>query len=488
MARTIGILAVPTAGGVADEAVAELVADRITPAPPTAPVIRASAAAVLCGGIAVGVSLTRARVAGPLSIALVGATAGWTARLLTAGVRDIREHRATVTSVTDETAVSHRTAAVDEVPRQLPFVTVLVAARNESATLPGLLDDLSGQDHIRSDGARFEVVVVDDRSTDGTADVVRVAAARAEGDRAGPAIRLVSRTGSGLADGKGAALRSVPAWLPRGDVVLVLDADARVDPGFVRRAAGLVADGHPAVTARRRMLGVGRSALAQAQDDEQTADLLIQLGRRASAGTAELRGNGVVVTTDVLRGAGGWAVDALTEDLDLSTRLALQGVAIEPSLDLVVHEAPVAGLAALCTQRVRWAEGSIRRYLSFAPSILRARRVPARRRIDLAVYGLQLAVPGVLVGAVAAGVVTRRPRWPLLLVASSATTAGVVAALAVALLEPGPPPPRELVGRSIRTALFTGLWLLVVPVALLRVAVVGGELRYRKTAHRRMDC
>src|SRR6478735_11040244 len=50
------------------------------------------------------------------------------------------------------------------------FVSVIVAARNEEKTLPQLLQALSKQTYPQK---LFEVIVVDDFSTDGTAAVVQ---------------------------------------------------------------------------------------------------------------------------------------------------------------------------------------------------------------------------------------------------------------------------------------------------------------------------
>lgn len=52
---------------------------------------------------------------------------------------------------------------------QSPFVSVVVAARNEATRIGPLLEALAAQDHPRD---KFEVLVVDDHSEDGTADVV----------------------------------------------------------------------------------------------------------------------------------------------------------------------------------------------------------------------------------------------------------------------------------------------------------------------------
>ena len=52
-----------------------------------------------------------------------------------------------------------------------PFVSVVIAARNEAGYIGDCLKGLAGQSYPAD---RYEVLVVDDGSTDGTAQIVRV--------------------------------------------------------------------------------------------------------------------------------------------------------------------------------------------------------------------------------------------------------------------------------------------------------------------------
>jgi cellulose synthase/poly-beta-1,6-N-acetylglucosamine synthase-like glycosyltransferase len=102
----------------------------------------------------------------------------------------------------------------------LPAVSVIVAARNEEAVLPALLDALDRQRH-----PDFEVVVVDDASADGTADVVRD---RADAD---PHVRLVRVREPRRPRKKHALTRGVEA--ARHDLLAFTDADCAPGPGWL---------------------------------------------------------------------------------------------------------------------------------------------------------------------------------------------------------------------------------------------------------------
>jgi glycosyltransferase involved in cell wall biosynthesis len=390
-------------------------------------------------------------------------------------------------------------------------VTVLVAARDEAAVLPRLVADVAAQDHREPDGTpRFELLVVDDRSTDGSGPIVRRAAEslgiaqvtrvmrRGPAESAGAA--AIAR--ADLPDGKGAALTTAPPEACRGEIVIVLDADARIAPDFLRRAASYPARGAPAVTARRRVRAapsgsgwLGR-VLAAVQDDEQTADGALQRGRWALGGCSEFRGNGMIVTRDRLAAAGGWRAQALCEDLDLSTRLAVaEGIRVGWAIDVVVREEPVTSLAALWRQRCRWAEGIVRRQLDLTRPVLASRALSTFARADYLAYSAQTVAPLAILGALAEGLRRRDPRRGIALAAIYLGAGAALAADALrssldadglrsSLDADGRPPALPVrLARALRVTAFSAHWLAVVPVAWARVALGSGPLHYAKMAH-----
>jgi 1,2-diacylglycerol 3-beta-glucosyltransferase len=368
---------------------------------------------------------------------------------------------------------------------ELPTMTVLVAARDEAAVIERLVEDVATQDHRTADGRpRFELIVIDDRSLDGTGQAALRAAARSG---IGDVTRFVRRGGEDLPDGKGAALSAVQPEDCHGDVVTVLDADARIGPTYLRTLAGYVAAGADAVTARRRVLDADVGGLAGAQADEQTADGLIQRGRWGLGGCSEFRGNGITVRRSLLADVGGWHVDALTEDLDLSARIAAaRGVTVAWALDAEAWEEPVGSPQQLWRQRVRWAEGALRRALEHGPSVVRSPHLSPLAKLDFVGYAGQLAfapfAAGVLAGALRRG----RPGPAVALFGSYALAAGALAwaslgwetdAAGLAL------EPAERVRRAGRVTAFGAIWLAAVPAALWRLATRKGSMAYEKMSH-----
>jgi 1,2-diacylglycerol 3-beta-glucosyltransferase len=429
---------------------------------------RAASLGALVGGVAIGAA----------------AAGGGGARILVAGSIGI-----VVAGLVPIVRASRRPPiGPDPVPppgRALPTVSVVVAARDEAAVLPRLIGDLAAQDHRHADGTpAFEVVVVDDRSTDGTADTVAAAAARTG---LGDLVRVIARRGEGLPDGKGAALSAAQPELCRGDVVTVLDADARIGPTFVRRIATYVACGVPALTPRRRIIAAGSSNLAGAQADEQTQDGELQRGRWASGGCSEFRGNGISVRRDLLAAVGGWRPSALTEDLDLSSRLAAQfGVTVAWAIDAEVWEEPVRTWQDLWRQRIRWSEGALRRFLEHGPAVLASPRLPLRARLDFAAYGIQLVSPPLIIGAAAGAVATGAPEAAAALLGTYLAAGGALAFDALRW-ETGtdgrPPGAGARVARAVRSAAFSAVWLGAVPVAMWRLGTRRGSVRYDKMSH-----
>ena len=365
---------------------------------------------------------------------------------------------------------ARRSTAVVAITTARPWVTVVVAARNEAPVIEATVAALAGQDYAEGGERRFDVVVVDDGSSDGTGDLAR-AAGTAHADR----VRVVRREPDDGPRTKGAALQFAQRDC-RGEVIGVVDADARVAPGFVSRVmeAWSADPGAAAIQAQRRSRNLEDGWPAAAQDEELLMDMASQCGRHATDGTAELRGNGMFVRRDVLEGLGGWHTAALTEDLELSTRLVVAGerVALAPQAE--VGEEAVVTLLALWRQRLRWAQGSLRRLMDLGPGLLREPRVPLGRKLDFLAFTGEFLIPPLFAASIVAGLVTiplpRPADWTVPVSLFVGYGLGTFL-LALAGLAAQGSRGAELLGRATRGSLFLSHWLLVVPAALLQIAI-----------------
>jgi 1,2-diacylglycerol 3-beta-glucosyltransferase len=370
----------------------------------------------------------------------------------------------------------------DGPPGARPWVTLVVPARNEEAVISGAVGDLAAQRYADGRGPRFDLLVVDDGSSDATGERARLA-----GAAAGGRLQVLRREPAGGPRTKAAVLAFAQPMV-RGEVVGVMDADSRVAPDFVDRLMrAWQADPSAAIQAQRRASNLATGWLPAAQDAEQLMDMASQCGRRATTGTAELRGNGMFVRCSTLDMVGGWNPAALTEDLDLSTRLVAAGehVALAPQVELA--EQAVQRIGDLWRQRLRWAEGGLRRLMDHGPRLLARSDLPLTRKLDFLAFSAEFLIPPLFLAALVASAVSiplpEPADWTVPMSLFVAYGAGSFL-LALAGLASHGDRGWTLVGRSGRGALFLSHWLLVVPAALARIAFGAPSRAFAQTPRR----
>ena len=375
---------------------------------------------------------------------------------------------------------ARRTASPLRADAWRPRVTLVVAARNEAPVIGATVAALAGQDYIVEGEPGFDILVVDDASTDETGELARVA-----GEAMPGRVRVLRRDSDGGPQTKGAVLNFAHPHT-QGEVIGVVDADCLVTPGFVSQViADWQADPDAAaMQSQRRERNLSDGWLAAAQDEEQLVDTASQSGRRWADGTAELRGTGMFVRRATLERLGGWNANALTEDLDLSTRLVGAGERIGLALHAEVGEEAVVTVPAFWRQHLRWAEGSIRRLLELAPGVIRNGHIPLRRRLDLVAFAGEFVllplVVAVLIGSLVAIPLGEAVDWTVAVVLVASYLAGSFL-MALAGLAGAGERGSAMLGRTVRSAIFQSHWLVVVPVALLRIAAGSGETRFVQT-------
>ena len=263
-----------------------------------------------------------------------------------------------------------------------PYVTVMIPAHNEESVISNTVHNILNMDY-----ENFDIIVIDDRSTDNTASVIKDLENKYDKVTA-----LVRPTDA--FPGKSAVLNDA-FKIAKGEAILVFDADATVEPDFLSKLIPyLEPKDVGAVQARKVIRNKNLNLLTRCQNNEYTMDTHFQAGRDSIKGAVELRGNGELIKRQAIEDIGGWNNYTLVDDLDMSTRLHVKGWDIRFCPDAVVYEEGIIYLRPLYRQRRRWLEGTIRRYLEYAGDVLFSKDMSLRASLDMTAYITQFIMPG----------------------------------------------------------------------------------------------
>lgn len=228
-----------------------------------------------------------------------------------------------------------------------PPVTAVVPAYNEEKVIARALDAV-----CRSRYANLiEIIVVDDGSTDRTADVVAAMAARDN------RIRLVRQPNSG----KPLALNNA-FTRAQGEIIITLDADTILSPSAISYLV------HPfthdpgerlGAVAGRVSVGNLRGFVTRWQGLEYVMQIGVDRGAQDALNAITIvpgacgawRRNAVI-------SSGGYSPATLAEDCDLALELRQQGYSVSQSGLAVGHTEAPESLPALIRQRFRWTYGN----------------------------------------------------------------------------------------------------------------------------------
>jgi biofilm PGA synthesis N-glycosyltransferase PgaC len=211
----------------------------------------------------------------------------------------------------------------------------------------------------------YEIVAVDDGSTDATGAILEELAARE------PRLRVLRLPAN---RGKAAALRA-GVQATDAEYVICIDGDAFLDEGalaWLVRAL-MTADDVGAVTGNPR-IRTRSTALGRLQIGEFST--LVGLIKRAQMVMGHLfTVSGVVCgfRRRALAEIGYWRTDVLTEDVDVTWRLQLAGWRIRYEPRALCWILSPETLRGLWRQRLRWATGAAQVFLGCLPDLLRWR-------------------------------------------------------------------------------------------------------------------
>lgn len=234
---------------------------------------------------------------------------------------------------------------------------ILIPAHNEERLLPSALKSLS---HLEYPSSLYSIHIVADNCNDRTAAVARMEGA------------IVHERSEKTRMGKGYALQWLlnEIWQANEtfDAVCIVDADTVVSSNFLRVMSARIDRGQRVIQAYYDVRDPSRSwsgnlryaALA-------VLHYLRPQGRSVLGGSAGLKGNGMVFSSDVLE-QNEWSA-SITEDIDFHMKLLLNGERVYFAPDAHVWGEMPDSLSDSESQHMRWEAGRIQMALKYVPQL-----------------------------------------------------------------------------------------------------------------------
>lgn len=225
-----------------------------------------------------------------------------------------------------------------------PLVSVVVPAFNEERVIERTIDSL-----LASDYKNFEIVVVDDGSTDQTYQALKTLFGKNK------RVSLYQKRNGGKAEALNFGWRK-----SKGEIIIALDADTLFIPETIGALAHRFADETIGAVAGNAKVGNRLNIVTRWQALEYVTSQ--NFDRRAFASLnciTVVPGSVGAWRRSVLEDVGGFSSDTLAEDQDLTIEVRKRGLKIgyeEAAIGLT--EAPDS-LRALAKQRYRWSYGTL---------------------------------------------------------------------------------------------------------------------------------
>lgn len=234
---------------------------------------------------------------------------------------------------------------------------ILIAARNEIAVLPHLLDSIKQQDYPSE---LVTVFVVADNCTDETAEVARAHGAV-----------VYERFNQNLV-GKGYALDYLLSNIAADygkdafDAFMVFDADNLLAPNYITEMNKTFSDGHEIITSYRNSKNYGDNWISAGYGLWFLREAKYLNNSRMLLNTScAVSGTGFCFSRRILEEAGGWKFFLLTEDIQFSIWNVVQGRRIAYCPNARFYDEQPTSFRQSFRQRMRWAKGNIQVFIKY---------------------------------------------------------------------------------------------------------------------------
>lgn len=271
-----------------------------------------------------------------------------------------------------------------------PPVSILIPARNEEKVIRGLIESLAEVDYPRE---KFQVIAVDDASDDKTGEILDELARKYDW------LIVIHRSKEEheRTPGKSSVLNDALRFAT-GEIIFVYDADHQVKKDTIKKIVRHFKD--PKVG-----MAMGRCVVRNADKNVLTKLIYIeflsgykvnQYGRELLHGLAAYGGSNCAIRRSLLEELGGFNVDSVTEDTDLTVRGVLEGYRVVYDDDAVSTELAVTTLTRYWRQRYRWAYGHQHVFYDYWLDVVRCKHLGVLDKIEFLMFLFIYHVPVIM--------------------------------------------------------------------------------------------
>ncbi len=237
--------------------------------------------------------------------------------------------------------------------KKFPYVTVAIPAYNEEKNIKETINSVLNLDYPKD---KFELVIVNDGSTDKTEETVKEIIRNREDFN----IKLFSQKNSG----KGAALNKA-LFIAKGEFFAPLDADSTIRGDALKKILPVFADENTAAVLPLMKVKDPKSILQRLQWCEYLINLFYKKLMASLDCIHVAPGPFSTYRKSVIKQLGGFDENNLTEDLEITLRLQKHNYKIVQLFNTEVYTKSPRTFKELYKQRNRWYKGTIINVLKY---------------------------------------------------------------------------------------------------------------------------
>ncbi len=235
-----------------------------------------------------------------------------------------------------------------------PMVSILVPAHNESKVIEKTVESLLKFNYPRD---KYEIIIINDNSSDNSHDILK----RMQEEFSDRQIKIINTDNIIGGKGKSNAL-NLGFEQAIGEYLVIYDADNTPERDALRYLVAEIStnDTLGAVVGKFRTRNKNENLLTRFINIETLSfQWMAQAGRWQLFKLCTIPGTNFIIRRSIIEAIGGWDINAIAEDTEISFRIYLMGYNIKFIPHAVTWEQEPQTLKVWFRQRTRWVKGNI---------------------------------------------------------------------------------------------------------------------------------